>query len=98
MILDGWEPWWKTRSSTERLLRAAQPRPPKGSNGGNNFPIVVGLEQNNVTVDNVEYALQPHHVQILNALVESRESGEWWVTGGTCKGSRPVKESTSPEK
>ena len=66
----------------ERLLRAAQPRPPKGSNGGNDCPIVVGLEQNNVTVDNVEYALQPHHVQILNALVESRESGEWWVTGG----------------
>jgi hypothetical protein len=73
----------------ERLLRA---------------PIHVDLQQNRVTVDEKDYPLEPHQVQILNSLVEARRSGEWWVTGPdmlklpACEGKKISREMENVKK
>jgi hypothetical protein len=41
----------------------------------------VDVYANTVTVSRETYNIEPHHAQMLNALVEAAESGDWWVTG-----------------
>jgi hypothetical protein len=43
--------------------------------------LTVDTSRHVVIADGMEHNVDPHETQMLNALLEPKESGEWWVTG-----------------